>query len=85
VGTTVRMLSVTETLKDGLSPEEWAELQTMVGEVFTVYEIDEHGSAWVEKQWFNKRGHLTHGHAYALDAPEMEVVAPTRARRPTTR
>ena len=85
VGTKVRMLSVAETLRNRLSPGEWAELQTMVGDVFTVYEIDEHGSAWVEKEWLNKRGHLTYSHAYALEAHEMEVVGPKRARRPTMR
>jgi hypothetical protein len=79
------MLEVTETLRDRLSREEWTELQTMVGEVFTVYEIDEYGAAWVEKQWLNKEGKYSHGHSYALDPHEMEVVEGGAARRPTTR
>src|SRR5262245_10932680 len=81
VGRNVRVLEVTQTLRERLSPKEWAELQTMVGEVFTVYEIDEHGAAWVEKQWLNKKGRLSFSHSYTLDSHEMEVVAGRRAPR----
>jgi len=83
VGTVVRVLEVTDTLRDKLPPQEWTELQTMVGQAFPVYEIDEHGSAWVEKGWFNKKGQYTHGHSYALDSHEMEVVESRTRRRPT--
>ena len=43
----------------------------MVGEVFEVYEIDEHGSAWIEKQWDRQGGLRTH--SLALAVHEMEV------------
>jgi hypothetical protein len=43
----------------------------MVGEVFEVYEIDEHGAAWVEKVWNDPNGQRSH--SLALDAHEMEV------------
>ena len=83
VGTRVRVLEVTESLRDRLPPKEWRELRSMVGEIFEVYEIDEHGAAWVEKAWLNKKGDYSFGHSYALDSHEMEVVTGGVARRPT--
>ena len=76
VGTNVRMLEVTEALRNRIPKKEWAELQTMVGEVFMVYEIDEHGAAWVEKVWLGRKGNRRSSHHYALDSHEMEVVEP---------
>ena len=74
VGTRVRVLEIAEALRDSLPPEEWPELQTMLGEVFEVYEIDEYGSAWVEKEWLTDDGDVSHSHSLALDSHEMEVV-----------
>ena len=51
VGTRVRLLKLAAFLERDLPADEWQRLQTMVGEVFEVYEIDEYGSAWVEKWW----------------------------------
>jgi hypothetical protein len=67
VGTRVRVLEIAQRLRQRIPLEEWSDLQTMVGEVFEVYEIDEHGSPWVEKRWGNDSHHL------ALDSHEMEV------------
>jgi hypothetical protein len=85
VGTKVRVLEVTDYLRERLSPKEWAELQTMVGRVFEVYEIDEYGAAWVEKVWRNSKGDCKFSHSYALERHEMEVVHPEARRRPTMR
>ena len=71
VGTRVRVLEIAAFLKRDLPPEEVTALGTMVGEVFEVYEIDEHGAAWVEKVWNGPNGR--HSHSLALDAHEMEV------------
>lgn len=73
VGTRVRLLEVPSFLKRDLPPEEWRELETMVGKVFEVYEIDEHGAAWIEKKWQDSDGE-SHSHSLALDSHEMEVV-----------
>jgi hypothetical protein len=73
VGTKVRVLEVGQALKQDLPPEEWQELETMIGEVFEVYEVDEYGSAWVEKLWHDGDG-LSHSHSLALSPHEMEVV-----------
>jgi hypothetical protein len=68
IGTRVKVLEIARSLKERVPPAEWKELQTMVGQVFAVYDIDEHGSPWVEKRWGNDSHHL------ALDSHEMEVV-----------
>jgi len=46
----------------------------MVGEVFEVYEIDEHGGAWIEK-WWRDGDDVSHSHSLALAPHEMEVVS----------
>jgi hypothetical protein len=56
VGTRVRVLNLAPSLKRGLPPDECQELDTMVGQVFDVYEVDEHGAAWVEMLWYDKDG-----------------------------
>jgi hypothetical protein len=74
IGTRVRVLEITPYFKRTLPPEEWAELQTMVGEVFEVCEVDEYGLAWVEK-WFESSEGRSYCHSLALAPEEMEVVA----------
>ena len=44
----------------------------MVGEVFEIIEIDEYGSAWVEKVWPDADGG-SHSHSLALASHEMEI------------
>jgi len=73
VGTRVRVLKIASALKRELPADEWMDLQSMVGDVFEVYEIDEHGSAWVEKSWDEGNGQ-SRRHSLALDSDEMEVV-----------
>jgi hypothetical protein len=41
--------------------------------VFEVYEIDEYGTAWVEKSWGEGNGQ-SRSHHLSLDSDEMEVV-----------
>jgi len=72
VGTRVRVLEIQPSLNRDLPPEEWQDPQSMVGEVFEVYEIDEYGSAWVEK--VGDEGERHHSHSLALDPHELEVV-----------
>jgi hypothetical protein len=74
VGTRVRVTEITDSLRQRLPPNEWTELQTMLGGVFEVYEVDEYGWAWVEKQWLTEDGDCDYSHCLALAAHEMEVV-----------
>ncbi len=71
VGTRVRVLEISASLESVLPPDEVKELATMVGEVFEVYEIDESGGAWVEKEWDEPGGQRSH--SLSLEAHEMEV------------
>jgi len=73
VGTRVRVLEIAPSLKERLPPDEVRALETMVGEVFEVYEIDQHGAAWVEKLWNEPDGGSC-SHSLALESHEMEVV-----------
>ena len=57
-----------------LPPDEAAEIQSMKDATFPVYEIDEWGSAWVEKLWNAANGESS-SHSLALAPSEMEVVA----------
>ena len=74
VGTRVRILQIAPYLKDSLPAEEWEELQTLVGEVFAVCEVDEYGAAWVEK-WFESEENGRYCHSLSLAPDEMEVVS----------
>jgi hypothetical protein len=72
VGTRVRILELAPFLKRDLPPGELRDLESMVGDVFEIYEIDEHGAAWVEKSWHDEDGQLR-SHSLGLASHEMEV------------
>jgi hypothetical protein len=74
VGTRVRLLNLAPFLKRGLPPDEYQELDTMVGQVFDVYQVDEYGAARVEMLWYDKEGE-SHSHSLALAPNEMEVIS----------
>src|SRR6185503_16675514 len=78
VGTRVRVLEVDVALKTLILADEWQELQAMVGGTFKVYEIDEHGSVWVETFLFFHVDGYIYSHSFAFDAHEMEVVSESR-------
>jgi hypothetical protein len=73
VGTRVRILRFDSSLERQLPPDEWEQVAKMIGQVFEVYEVDEYGSAWVEKVWFPRDGERM-SHSVALAPEEMEVV-----------
>jgi hypothetical protein len=70
VGSRVRVLGFS-TLR-GLTAFERRRAKSMIGEVFTVEEIDDSGLAWVTKWWHLGNGrHDAHG--VGLSASEMEL------------
>lgn len=73
LGSRVRVLKIAPWLLARLDAPEKVRVRSMVGQVFTVDEIDEAGHPWVVK-WF-PRGDC---HALALDVTEMELVPPNR-------
>jgi hypothetical protein len=74
LGTKVRLLKLGEWVYRELPADEVAELETMVGDVFEVSQVDEYGVAWIGKDWYTPEGKLDFSHTLALDSDEMEVV-----------
>ena len=72
VGSHVRVLTIQESLMEGLARDEAADLRAMVGGIFEVYEIDQWGAAWVANWWPRDRG-ASHSHSIGLDPHEMEL------------
>ncbi len=73
VGSKVKVISVPDTLLNKIPENEVANLKSMIGKVFTVYEIDEWGGVWVEK-WFGGDSDVPNYHSLSLDSNEMEVI-----------
>jgi hypothetical protein len=82
----VRIVKIGATVMEDLPPVEREEVEAMVGKTFRVYEVDEHGAAWVGTPLFRRKGdRYRHGHDLGLDADEMELVLATPKGRPTKR
>ena len=71
VGSAVRVREIT--CLRGLSRSEQRRAKSMVGQVFTVDEIDSSGLAWVTKHWPLGEGRFD-AHGVGLSASEMELV-----------
>jgi hypothetical protein len=72
VGSRVRVVSLSQSFLDSLPENERVDVESMIGEVFEVHEIDTYGSPWVGKGWNSGEGEYK-GHSVALDSEEMEV------------
>ena len=73
VGSMVKVLKISDSLLSDLPDVEIKDLQSMVGEIFTVYEIDEYGGVWVEK-WFEENSENPYSHSLSLFSDEMELL-----------
>lgn len=73
VGCFVRVLRLPDGLRADLPPDEWADIATMLGQVFEVDELDEYGQAWVTKWWVRGDG-VSQSHSLGLDPDQMERV-----------
>jgi len=80
VGTRVRVLKIDESVLAELSEEEARAVCSMEGEVLEVVEIDEWGSAWVEKWWRTADGN-SFSHSLGLGPGQMEVVSEPKVTR----
>ena len=74
VGDLVRVVSLSQSFLNSLPPDEVEDVRSMIGEKFTVEEIDEHGSAWVSKWWNHGEGQRS-SHTVGLEASEMELIS----------
>ena len=72
VGARVRVIEIAKSVTRDLPADEQRDLQSMLGNVFEVYEVDEHGAAWVEKLWPEGKGR-ERSHSLGLDPHEMEL------------
>jgi len=77
-GTIVRVLHISPSIFDALDTQEKEQIESMLGEEFSVYEVDQHGCAWVEKWWHEDETHAS-SHSLALEPSDMEVVSNGRA------
>jgi hypothetical protein len=74
IGARVRLITLSGKWLDELPSEERLDVLSMIGEVFVVEEIDEHGHPWIRKSWPNEDEGKCHSHSIALEPQEMEVV-----------
>jgi hypothetical protein len=72
VGSRVRVLSLSGEWFDSLPSEERANVESMIGEVFEVEEIDTYGQPWVRKSWPNEAEGTCMSHSVALEPDEFE-------------
>jgi hypothetical protein len=75
VGSRVRVLAFNGDWYDNLPREERMLVESMIGEVFTVEEIDEIGQPWVCKRWPNEAEGTCESHSVALEPHEMKCIA----------
>lgn len=75
VGQWVRVVTLSGDWFDKLPANERAEVESMIGEIFLVEEIDEYGHPWVEKSWPDESDGTCRSHSVALESDEMELVA----------
>jgi hypothetical protein len=71
VGSRVRVLSLSGEWYEKLPADERALVDSMIGEVFEVEEIDEYGQPWVCKRWPDEAAGTCQSHSIALEPQEM--------------
>lgn len=73
MGTFVKVLSIDSELLSKMEHEERTLVESMLGGVFEVYEIDTQNQAWVEKWWHEDKSNSI-SHSLGLRSTEMLVV-----------
>jgi len=75
VGDSVRVLGLAGDWLEKLPPDERTRVESMIGEILIVDEIDQYGQPWVCKWWPNEEEGTSQSHSIALEPVEMEYVA----------
>jgi hypothetical protein len=74
IGSKVRLLELSAYFLDQLPEDEGAEIEQMIGKEFSVDEIDEYGSVWVERWWDGAEKGQGMRHSLGLLPNEFELV-----------
>jgi len=74
VGSRVRVLSLSGDWYQRLPADERVLVDSMIGEVFEVEEIDQYGQPWVCKRWPDDEAGTCKSHSIALEPTEMVAV-----------
>ena len=74
VGDFVRIISLSGDWFDDLPPDERERVESMIGDVLAIEEIDEYGHPWVCKWWQDRGANTAQSHSVALEPSEMEFV-----------
>lgn len=77
IGDRVWVVSLPPLDLDDDAVESQLHLESMIGESLVVYDVDEWGRAWVQKE--ASQGNLIDVHSLALEAANMLLVDPTSA------
>jgi len=75
IGDFVRVISLSGNWFDELPSDERERLESMIGEILTIDEIDEYGQPWVSKLWHNEEADTAQSSSVALAQSEMEFVS----------
>lgn len=72
-GSRVRVIKIPQHTLEALPNDEAKKTESMLNEIFEVYDIDEYGCAWVEKIWSHEDGTIE-SHSLSLSSTDMMVV-----------
>ena len=73
VGSKVKVTNIDHKFISSLPKEEQSDVASMLNEIFEIYEIDQYGQAWVEKQWVRGEDQIE-SHSLALSPFDMELI-----------
>jgi hypothetical protein len=73
VGSRVTVLGFSGDWYENLPVDEKPKIDSMIGESFTVEEIDQYGGAWISKSWHSPERDECEGHSVSLASSEMKL------------
>ena len=73
VGDIVRIVKLSQEFIDHFPEPDQILIQSMVGQLFKIYGVDEYGQPWVNKEFHDETGR-PQSHIIALDPDEMERI-----------
>lgn len=76
VGSRVQVLGLSGDWFENLPEDERTRVESMIGEVFEIEEVDEYGQPWVCKRWPNEAEGNYQSHSVALEPCEMLAIEP---------